>query len=115
MVGIYWIWQGLGAWTLAWLALAAVAGFALIAAERVAFLPRLAESMLLGSHPFELLMASGQRFLAGILFILPGAITDLIALVLLLRAGLAPMPPAARRPSRPADPDVIEGDYRRLD
>lgn len=115
MVGIYLIWQSIGAWTLTWLALAALAGFALIAAERVAFLPRLAESMMTGTHPLELLLASGQRFLAGVLLILPGAMSDLIALVLLLRAGLAPVAPKSRPQGAPRDADVIEGDFRRID
>lgn len=119
MVGIYRIWQAVGWWTLIWLLLAAMLGFALIAAERVAFLPRLAESMLTGRHPFELIFSSGQRFLAGILFILPGAMSDVIALVLLLRAGWSPPPPRQPGPSgarqRPANDDVIEGEFRRED
>jgi len=115
MVGIYLIWQSIGAWTLTWLALAALAGFALIAAERVAFLPRLAESMMTGTHPLELLLASGQRFLAGVLLILPGAMSDQVALVLLLRAGLAPVAPKSRPKRTQGDADVIEGDFRRID
>lgn len=120
MVGIYRIWQEAGFWTLLWLFVAGVLGFALIAAERVAFLPRLAESMLTGTHPFELVFTSGQRFLAGILLILPGAISDVVAVLLLLRAGWSP-PPPPRRPGpmgprqRPANDDVIEGDFSRVD
>lgn len=117
MVGIYRVWQAMGFWTLAWLLLAAAVGLTLIAAERVTFLPRLAESMLTGTHPLQLLLVSGQRFLAGVLFILPGAISDIVALLLLLRAGWSPPPPPRRpgRPGRPGEEDVIEGEYRRMD
>lgn len=115
IVGIYRVWQMAGFWTLAWLALAGVLGIALIAAERVAFLPRLAEAMLTGRHPLELLFASGQRFLAGVLFILPGAISDIVALFLLLRAGWSPPPPRPGRPAGPGEAEVIEGEFRRMD
>jgi UPF0716 protein FxsA len=116
IVGIYQIWQALGVWTLAWLVLAGALGIALIAAERVAFLPRLAEAMLTGSHPLELLFASGQRFLAGILFILPGALSDIVALLLLMRAGWSPaVPRSSGRTSRPDQAEVIEGEFRRMD
>ncbi len=107
LVGIYQVWQAVGAWTLAWLAGAALAGFMLLAAERLSFLPRLAEGMLNGRHPIELILASGQRFVAAVLLILPGAGSDLLALWLLLRAAARP---------RPARSDgVIEGEFKRLD
>jgi UPF0716 protein FxsA len=116
IVGIVLIWGKLGFWTLLWLLLAVIAGSALISLERVAFMPGLAASMLAGGNPFQALKTSGLRFLAGLLLIFPGVISDVAALILLLLSGFRPTAPAApRRPTRAANDDVIEGDFRRMD
>lgn len=119
LVGIYWVWQGLGAWTLAWLAWAVVAGVMLIAHERMHFAPRMAQSLFNGSAPLIVLLGSGLRFLAGVLLILPGALSDLTALVLLLfslfRKPAAVAPSQTVRPGGPGRDDAIEGEYRRVD
>jgi UPF0716 protein FxsA len=117
IIGIVLLWERIGFWTLLWLLLAALAGAALIALERMAFLPGLAASLLNGGHPFVALKASGLRFLAGLLFIFPGPVSDVLALILLLWSGFRPAGPApARRPpGRAANDDVIEGDWRRVD
>lgn len=129
LYGIVRVWGLMGAWTLAWLLLAVLAGAALIAVERVAFLPGVAASVLAGDSPLTALKTSGLRFLAGILLILPGVMSDVLAVLLLLWAGLrpipAPVPPPGPRPQPGAGPgprtnartgdDVIEGEYRRID
>jgi len=116
MLGIYRIWQVIGAWTLVWLGLAVLAGLALIAAERASFLPRLLDALRRGAHPVRLLFASGQRFLAGLCLIVPGALSDIAAVLLLLGAAILhlrmPPPPP---PPRPDEPGVIEGEFRRVD
>lgn len=117
LVGIYQTWQIVGAWTLAWLLLAAVAGFMLIAAERATFLSRLAETLAQGLHPVTLLKSSGFRFLAGILLIIPGPYSDAVAITLLLVSlfsnNAAKPATTSRRPA--ANDDIIEGDFRRID
>lgn len=116
IIGIVLIWDKIGAWTLLWLLLAMLAGAALIALERVAFLPGLAGALLAGGNPFDALKASGLRFLAGLLLIIPGPVSDVMALFLLIWAGLRPSPPVMpRRPGQAANDDVIDGDYRRVD
>ncbi|MDD4881146.1 MAG: FxsA family protein [Gallionellaceae bacterium] len=117
IIGIISIWDRIGAWTLLWLLLAVLAGSALISLERIAFMPSLAAAMATGGNPFEAIKASGLRFLAGVLLIFPGAISDVMALILLLWAGFQPPapPPARRGPDRAANDDVIEGDFRRVD
>jgi len=116
IVGIVLIWGEIGVWTLLWLLLAILAGSALISLERAAFMPGLAVAMSGGGNPFETLKASGLRFLAGLLLIFPGAISDVAALLLLLWAGSRPVPPRMPRgPGAAANDDVIEGDYRRID
>lgn len=116
IVGIVLIWGELGFWTLLWLLLAFIAGSALISLERVAFMPGLAASMMAGGNPFQALKTSGLRFLAGLLLIFPGAISDAVALILLLFSGFRPAAPAARRrPTQAANDDVIEGEFKRMD
>lgn len=116
IIGIISIWGEIGAWTLLWLLLAVLAGSSLIALERVAFVPGLAATMANGGNPFDLLRSSGLRFLAGMLLIFPGAISDAIALFLLLWAGFRPPPPRMPRgPGAAANDEVIEGDFRRVD
>jgi UPF0716 protein FxsA len=116
IVGIVLIWGEIGAWTLLWLLLAILAGSALISLERGAFVSSLAAAMQGGGNPFLAIKVSGLRFLAGILLIIPGPVSDVFALALLLLAGFCPAP--RRPPIRPdaaANDDVIEGDFRRLD
>jgi UPF0716 protein FxsA len=104
-----------GLWVLAWLALAFVAGWALIAQERIAFLPRLMESAVSGS-PLSALLDTSRFMLAGFLLMFPGFISDLIALVLLLLPGGHPpgSSPGRGRREGPAG-DIIEGEARRVD
>lgn len=111
IVGLALTWGRIGAWTLLWLLLAALAGAALIALERVAFLPALAAAVLAGKSPLASMQASGLRFLAGLLLIFPGVLSDALALCLVAWAGLRPPPP----PRRPVDDGVIEGEFRRVD
>jgi UPF0716 protein FxsA len=112
MVGIYRIFQSIGgAPTFLWLIAAVIAGVGVIRRAGAGFLPALAASLERGHAPFGIIWTTGRRFLAGALLILPGAIGDLVALVLLLWP--APRIPAARR--APAEDGVIEGEFRRED
>lgn len=115
LAGIYLIWQGIGAWTLAWLAGAVFIGTWLLRREHLNLLPRLAQAVRDGHTPFAMLFATARRVLAGLLFIFPGAGSDLLAILLLLWPGSRPprqQPPgmASDRPNA-----VIEGEYRRVD
>lgn len=119
LIGIIRIWDAIGAWTLVWLLLAMLAGAALIALERAAFMPVMAAAMMAGGNPLDALKASGLRFLAGLLLIFPGPISDVLALFLLLWAGFRPpaaaAPAGATRSGGAANDDIIEGDFRRVD
>lgn len=110
MVGMYLIAQEIGlARTLLWLFASFVAGVWVIRRAGAGFLPDMAASLERGHAPFGVLWITGRRFLAGALLIFPGAISDLIALLLLIWPG--PKPPPARSAAR--DDGVIEGEYRR--
>lgn len=120
LVGIYQIWRVAGWWTLAWLALSALAGIWLLALERVTFLPRMLASLAGGEAPFSLLTGSGLRFIAAGLLIFPGPYSDLLAILLLLTsllfgAGAKPAPGRPQTGPRAANDDIIEGEYHRVD
>ena len=120
IVGIYQIGQRIGVgWTLVWLVAAVIAGGAVIRRAGAGFLPGLLAAVNQGRAPFALVWATGRYFLAGVLLILPGAASDLLALLLLLWPGPKPgftQPGRSRAQSGPmGDDGVIEGEYRRMD
>jgi UPF0716 protein FxsA len=110
-IGIFWVASAIGGWVLLWLLLAAIAGIMLIRIERVAWSARLLFSVQSGAHPLESLFTSSRILLAGGLLVFPGFISDVIALVLLLIPGTW----AKRKldPMRPANDDVLEGEFKR--
>lgn len=97
-----------GGWVLVWLALAAIAGLALIRMEKLVWAWRIAGSLREQRSPLPALLASVRSVAAGLLLLFPGLITDVAALLLLLW----PLPKSAR-PEGMRGPDVIEGEYRR--
>ena len=75
-------WSGVPLW--AWLMASTLAGFTLLRAERSAFRARTV-AVLRGDEPlFRGLVDSGRKVLAGLLLIMPGVISDALAVVLLL-------------------------------
>jgi UPF0716 protein FxsA len=129
LAGIITVWHQIGAWTLLLLLASVFAGSSLIAAERLAFMPRMASVMAGGANPFAVLKGSGLRFLAGALLIFPGFISDGIALILLLWSQTHPAPTTTHWAANDADHDagverdtgakpeggVIEGEFKRMD
>ena len=96
----------IGGWAFLYVAGGVLTGMALIAGERVAMLPRLLNSVQAGASPLSALFKSGRYILAGMLFILPGVVSDVIALGLLLwpkRRSLTNI--------KAANDDIIEGEF----
>lgn len=94
-------WTGVPVWT--WLAVSTCAGFLLLRNERVAFRANTAAAMHGQQLTLRALFDSGRKVLAGFLFLLPGVISDLMALVLLalpLNVGLETQGLRPRRPPR---------------
>jgi UPF0716 protein FxsA len=120
-----WILIGLAAeydwWILGYLILMIVLGWRLIQDEKQQVFSRVAQILATGGTPAGAVFGSAKNLLAGILLILPGIISDILAAVLLL----LPDHPSARfqrktsdrqqRPNRAANDDVIEGEFRRED
>lgn len=98
----------IGWWLLGYLLLSAALGAMLIAEERMVVFARIIQSLQAGRHPVRALLMSAKKMIAGLLLMLPGVISDVAALLLLL----IPIP-ESQRPA--ANDDVIEGEWRRED
>jgi len=100
-----------------WLVSSAVAGAWLMRNERLEFRARTVAAMH-GEYPLlRGLVDSGRKVLAGILFIWPGVLSDLLGLLMLLlpinqRGGFGPEPVTVER-SRYRPSETLEGDWRR--
>jgi UPF0716 protein FxsA len=108
-------WTGIP--TLAWLATSAFIGALLLRNERVTFRAKTIAA-LRGDQPLlRGLLDSGRKVLAALLLILPGIVSDAIALLLLL----LPINLGTQLRAQPAGigrrfaPDALEGDFRRVD
>jgi UPF0716 protein FxsA len=110
-------WTGVPVW--AWLGTALAAGLFLLANERVAFRANIAAAMH-GEQPLlRGLLDSGRKVLAGFLLVVPGVISDVLALVLLalpLNVGsrFEPQPAGGGRPGAPRG-DALDAEFRRID
>ena len=109
-------WTGVPVW--AWLAMSVVAGLYLLRNERMAFRAKTAAAMH-GEQPLlRGLLDSGRKVLAGALFLLPGILSDLIALVLLalpLNLGRDFAPRTAAAGQFGSRGKAIDGEFRRVD
>jgi UPF0716 protein FxsA len=111
-------WSGIPLWV--WLGGSFVAGALLLNNERSEFRMKTLAA-LHGEQPvLRGLLDSGRRVLAGLLLMLPGIASDVVALVLLalpLNVGRSYEPLAAGmgRSPRRREFDAIDGDYRRID
>ena len=111
-------WSGIPLWV--WLGGSFVAGALLLNNERNEFRMKTVAA-LHGEQPvMRGLLDSGRRVLAGLLLMLPGIASDIVALVLLalpLNVGRSyePLAAGARRGARRRNFNAIDGDYRRID
>jgi UPF0716 protein FxsA len=111
-------WSGIPLWV--WLSGSFIAGALLLNNERSEFRMKTVAALHGGQPVLRGLLDSGRRVLAGLLLMLPGIASDIVALLLLalpLNVGRSYEPLAAgeghwpRRRGR----DAIDGDYRRID
>ena len=109
-------WTNVPTW--AWLGLPLVAGFLLLRNERLAFRARTIAAMHGEESLLRGLFDSGRKVLAGLLLILPGVISDGMALVLLalpLNIGTRDHLPHAAAFGRAPRRAPFEGEYRRVE
>ena len=108
-------WSGVPMWM--WLMASALAGLWVLANERVQFRARTLAAFRGDASLWRGLLDSGRRVLAGVLLIVPGILSDAIALLLLLfpiNQRDDPQTVTAGRSSF-RDRRALDGDYRRLD
>ena len=113
-------WTGVPLWV--WLAGSFLLGLLLLRNERIAFRARTVAALHGEQSLLRGLLDSGRKVLAGFLLILPGVVSDLIALVLLalpLNVGRGfepqPQPSAGARDAADAARCRSTADYRRVD
>jgi UPF0716 protein FxsA len=107
-------WTGVPLWI--WLAGSFLAGLLLLRNERIQFRARTVAALHGEQSILRGVLDSGRKVLAAFLFILPGIVSDLMALVLLalpmnVGSSFEPQPQYAGRVRR----DAIDGDYRRIE
>lgn len=76
--------QRYGWWLLLYLVVVAWLGLQLIREEKLLLGGRMMQSLSAGGNPIKAMMGSARNLFAGILLIIPGVITDIIAVILLL-------------------------------
>ena len=118
--------QRYGIWLLLYLVLIGYLGLQLIRGEKQMMSAKMMQSIQAGGNPLKTMMGSARNFIAGILLMIPGVLTDIIAAILLLiPMQQAKVDPSASsyqtdgsgfegsysRSSNPANDDVIEGEY----
>ena len=107
-------WTGVPVW--GWLAAGVVGGFLLLRNERDAFRANIAASLHGGQPLLRGLIDSGRKVLAGFLLLLPGLVSDLVALVLLaLPLNMTGALGAVAGRLTPARRGAIDGEYRRIE
>ena len=102
---LYWRWFFL------YMILVTYLGWRLIKEEKQLVFGKLMGAMSQGGNPIKAMIGSARNLFAGILFIIPGVITDSLAVILLL----IPIKNNASQNVHPSEEDVIEGEYRRYD
>lgn len=102
-----------GGWLILYLVVIALLGLQLIRDEKQLFSGRMTQNLSQGGNPIKALFGSARNIIAGILLIIPGVMTDIMAALLLLipfkAGGLNQPNPSAHA----ANDDVIEGEFHR--
>lgn len=113
---------------LGYLVAVGVLGWRLIQDERQLVFGRFAQTLGTGGTPAKVLFGSAKNIIAGILLMIPGVISDALAVLLLLIPSPKPVdngqPSSAdfeyeasyryeRKSGNDSRPDVIEGEYKR--
>lgn len=108
-----------GWWLGLYLVVITVLGLRLIKEERTLFSAKMVQSVGAGNNPFSTMMGSARNLFAGVLLLIPGVISDAIAVLLLLVPIRQPKlgdshayrNPSEARYDAAANDDIIEGEF----
>lgn len=118
-----------GWWLLFYLVVIGFLGLQLIRGEKLLLGAKMMQSLTSGGSPMKAMMGSARNMIAGVLFIIPGVITDIIGVILLLMPINKPNAHDKTQQytqtfeqtqyqqnanTRAANDDVIEGEYTRV-
>lgn len=123
-----------GWWLLVYLVTITVLGLQLIKGEKLLLSAKMMQSLSAGGNPIKTMLGSARNMLAGVLLVIPGVISDVIAVILLLipiqnsKPNLAGagnhqqaeetvfnQPDFKRRPNtKAANDDIIEGEFTEI-
>lgn len=117
-----------GWFLLAYLLVITLLGWRLILNEKLLIFNRISQSMIQGGNPIQILFGGAKNMVAGILLIIPGVISDALAVILLLlpasrtnplepnyKSSFKSSPRSDGTGNKAANDDVIEGEFRRED
>ena len=109
-----------GWWVLFYLVVMGFLGLQLIRGEKLLLSAKMMQSLSAGGNPIKTLLGSARNMVAGVMLIIPGVITDIIAVILLLipmsKPSLAGATNSQHQDSytpntNAANDDIIEGEY----
>ena len=109
-----------GWWVIFYLVVIGFLGLQLIRGEKLLLSAKMMQNLSVGGNPIKTLLSSARNMVAGVLLIIPGVITDIVAVVLLLIPMSKPSLAGAtnsqyqdsQQPNtKAANDDVIEGEY----
>ena len=73
-----------GWWLLVYLVVIGFLGLQLIRGEKLLLTAKMMQSLTAGGSPIKTLLGSARNMVAGVLFMIPGVLSDIIAVILLL-------------------------------
>lgn len=111
-----------GWWLLVYLVVVGYLGLQLIRGEKLMMSAKMMQSLASGGNPVKTLLGSARNMVAGVLLVIPGVMTDVIAAILLLIPFGKPNLEASSHQSyqrssnnmRAANDDVIEGEFTEI-
>lgn len=107
-----------GWWLIAYLVLVALLGWRLLQEEKLLVHGRMAQTFMQGGTSARALFGSAKNIIAGILLIIPGVMSDALAVILLLMPSAKPVFTNSQTHAshaKAANDDIIEGEFRRED
>ena len=111
VMSLIWLADAIGTvWTVVWMVAAFACGVLMLRHSRLAVGLKLMNDMRSGQVGVNSLFGIARYFIAAILLIIPGLISDVIALVLLL-----PWKSKSNLGQTKADDGIIDAEYRRVD